>query len=371
MNDNRQLPDLGPLNPLLDDPEIAEIMVNSYDQVFIEKHGRVEEVPGVFSSDGDLWRVVDRLRGIAEKLGRRLDDQSPMVDLRLSYINDQRPFARLNVVLPPIAAFGPTITILKHTQRRLSEQDLITFGAWDESMALFLRACVLAHCTLVVGGNVGSGKTTVLNLLLSMIPQDERVVTVENALELRPDEGRKHIVRLESRPADHNGQGEVTIRELVINALRMRPDRLVLGEARSIETLELIHAINTGHRGAMFSLHAASARDILTRLEVMCTMHPAGLPLLTLRQMIADAIDVITYQERLPDGKRKFLKIAEVTGMQGDMIAVADIFEFRQTGTDADGSVTGYFTPTGYIPSFARKLESTGVDLPDNLFTPR
>lgn len=358
---------LGPLDDLFNDPDVLEIMVNGYDRVFVQRvqgpFETLEEVPDVFRDEAELDDVIDIFREIAETLGRRLDARNPLVDVRLGQLG------RANIVLPPIAALGPTITIRKFAKRFFFPvEDLIKFGSWSEDIVTFLRACVESRLNVVVAGGTGSGKTTILNVLSGMFDPNERVITVENAIELQPPDSLRHLVRLESRPADHTGEGEVSIQDLIVNALRMRPDRLLLGEARSAEVLEILQAINTGHDGTLFSIHASSIRDVLVRLEMMCTMHSVTLPLLTIRHMIAEAIDVILYAERLPDGRRKMTRIAEVVGMQGDVIAIEDIFEFRQTGTADNGTVEGYFTATGKLPTFIERIQAR---VPMEIFRPR
>ena len=361
---------LGPLDALLDDLEVVEIMVNGYEGVFVERRAggknELEEIPDLFQNEDELWTVIDALREIAESLGRRLDTVNPLVDIRLS---DQ---ARANVVLPPISAYGPAITIRKfHRFGLFDVEDLVRFGSWSEDMVTFLRACVAARMNIIVAGNTGAGKTTVLNILTGMIPPGERVIMVENALELNPPKTLKHIVRLESRPPDHEGHGEVTIQDLIINAMRMRPDRIITGEVRSAEALDILQALNNGHDGSLFSIHASSPRDVLNRLELMCTSHHITVPLLTVRHQMAEAINLITYQEKLQDGRRRIVKIAEITGMQGDIVALQDIFEFRQTGLDADGNVGGYFTATGKIPASIERFRALGLDVPMSIFSPR
>lgn len=372
----------GPLAPLLLDDVVVEIMVNGLEGVFVERRGELEELPPLFHTAEELDAVVDAFRTIAEAQGRRLDNRTPIVDIGLG--DARHPantvVARVNVVLPPIAPFGPAITIRKFRRYQLTAEQLVEFGSWDDTILHFLRACVAGRLNIVVAGGTGAGKTTVLNILTGMIPTAERIITVENAMEIQPPPNLKHVVRLESRPADHEGHGEVTMRELVVNAARMRPDRIILGEARAGEVLDIVQAINNGHEGSMFSVHASGPRDVLMRLETMATMHDIALPLLTVRQMLVEAIDVITYQERLGDGTRKVVKIAEVTGMQGDTIMLQDLFEFRETGVGADGRIQGHFSATGHVPTFMDRfrkayikvlLDSAGVDMPLSLFTPR
>lgn len=359
MHEQRGTEILGPLGPFFDDPDVLEIMVDGWDRVYVERKGRFEDVPSPFQDEEALLALMKTL---ATAGGRRLDEHQPMVDVRLL---DR---ARCNMVIPPIALTGPALVIRKFPFHLLSVDDLLGFGAWHEDIVAFLRACVQARLNIAISGGTGSGKTTVLNLMAGMIPEDERIIVVENATELRLPQRR--VVRLESRPPDHEGKGEVTIRDLVVNALRMRPDRLILGEARAGEALEMLQAMTTGHDGSMFSIHATSPRDVLTRLETMATMHDIVLPLLTVRQMMATALDIITYQERMADGHRRMVKVAEVVGMQGDVIAVQDIFEFRQTGLEG-GQIKGHFTATGRIPHRLNRFRDMGIDLPLDLFKPR
>ncbi len=351
---------LAPLEPWLNDPQVLEIMVDGSAKVYLERGGKFEDVPTPFRDDEHLMEAI---QAIADVSGRTVDTSCPMADTRL--FGD----FRVNIVVPPISLVGPVLTIRRFARTPLTVKDLLRFGFWSEDMVQFLRACVVGRLNIVVAGGVGSGKTTVLNILAGMIPVQERIVTVENAGELQLPEELKRVVRLESRPPDMEGKGEVTIRDLVINSLRMRPDRIILGECRSAEALEMMQAMNTGHDGTMMSVHANSPRDVLARLEIMSTMHHITLPLLSVRQMMASAINLITYQELLRDGKRKLLKVAEVTGMQGDIVALQDIFEFRQTGVK-DGQITGHFTATGHVPRFLDRISNVGIELPMRIFTP-
>ncbi len=349
---------LGPLEALFNDPEVMEIMADGHDRVYVEREGRLVDVPPPFQSEDELLALMQAL---ADCGGRPLDSSQPMVDVRLF------DSARCNMVIPPIALTGPTLVIRKFPGRLLTTEDLLRFGAWNETIVEFLRACVQARLNIAIAGGAGSGKTTVLNLVAGMIPADERIIVVENATELRLPQRR--VVRLESRPPDFKGEGEVTIRDLVINALRMRPDRLILGEARASEALDMLQAINTGHDGSMFSVHATSPRDVLSRLEMMASMHDITLPLLTVREMIASALHIITHQERLPDGSRKITKVSEVLGLEGQNVALGDIFEFRRTGLK-DGRIQGQFTATGHIPRLLSRFREMGIDLPMSMFTP-
>jgi pilus assembly protein CpaF len=352
---------LAPLEPILSDPDVVEVMIDGYSRVYVEKHGEFVDIPTPFRDDEHLLDVIE---AILEMAGRTIEGSAPLVDVRLS------DGSRVNVVLPPVSLVGPVLTIRKFTGRYLSIEEVIRFGAVSEDIMQFLRACVQARLNIVTAGGVGSGKTTFLNIVAGMLPPDERIVTVENAGELNLPEQMKRVVRMESRPADAKGEGEVTIRDLVINALRMRPDRLVVGEVRGPETFDLLQAMNTGHDGSMFTIHANSPRDALARLGMQVTYADLSVPLLSIRQMMTSAIDLITYQERLPDGSRKILKVTEVTGMQGDVIGLQDIFEFRRTGVNEEGRITGNFTATGRIPGFLDRFRAAGIELPLNLFTP-
>jgi pilus assembly protein CpaF len=352
---------LAPLEPLLSDPEVAEVMVDGYDKVYVEKHGQLIDMPSLFRDDEHLMEVIN---GILEWTGQKADESNPFADVRLS------DGSRVNAIVPPISLIGPVLTIRKFRVRRLSVEDVIRFGAVSEDLIEFLQACVQARFNIAIAGGVGSGKTTFLNIVAGMIPPDERIITVENAGELRLPETLKRVIRLESRPPNLEGRGEVTVRDLVINALRMRPDRIVVGEVRSSETFDLLQAMNTGHDGTAFTIHASSPRDALARLEMQVTYADLSVPLLSIRQMMASAIDLITYQERMPDGTRKVLKVTEVTGMQGDIIELQDIFEFRQTGVE-DGRIRGHFTATGRIPGFLNRIQTAGIELPLSLFTPK
>lgn len=350
---------LGPLESLLADDAVDEIMVNGYDRLYVDQSGRLQNVPSGFRDNEHLMEVI---RAIVQPLGRMVDESAPMVDARLP------DGSRVNVVIPPISLVGPVLTIRKFFAKKpLTIDDLLHFGFWNEDMVQFLRACVRGRLNIVVTGGTGSGKTTLLNLVAGMIPDDERIVTVENAAELQLPQ--KHIIALESRPPNIEGKGEISIRDLVINSLRMRPDRIVVGEVRSAEALDLFQAMNTGHDGSMMTIHASSPRDVLVRLETMTTMANLSLPLLTIRQMMASAIDLIIYQERMQDGTRKLLKVTEVVGMQGDVVMLQDIFEFRQTGV-RDGKITGHHTAAGHIPRFLDRIQAAGIELPLSLFTP-
>jgi pilus assembly protein CpaF len=347
---------LGPLEPLLAEETVTEIMVNGPKNVYIEQRGRLSRSTAVFENEDHVLRVLDR---IVSPLGRRIDEASPMVDARLP------DGSRVNAIIRPLALCGPTITIRKFSKKPLTVEDLIRFGSLTKEIAEFLAACVVGRLNMVVSGGTGSGKTTLLNVLSSFIPNDERIVTIENAAELQLRQ--EHVVTLESRPPNIEGKGEVTIRDLVINSLRMRPDRIVVGECRGGEALDMLQAMNTGHDGSLTTAHANSPRDALARLETMVLMAGMDLPSRAIREQIAAAIDVIAQVERLRDGTRKIVKVTEVQGMEGDIITMSDIFEFEQTGLEA-GKVIGRIRPTGLRPKFIERIEAAGIHLPPAVF---
>ncbi len=346
----------GPIEPLLQREEISEIMVNGPKQIFIETKGNLHRANVSFDSDEHVLRIIDR---IVAPLGRRVDESSPLVDARLP------DGSRVNVVIRPIALNGPTITIRKFEKDPLGVQDLIRFGSMTPEIADFLRACVIGRLNMIVSGGTGSGKTTLLNVLSSFIPNDERIITVENAAELQLQQ--EHVVTLESRPPNIEGRGQITIQDLVINCLRMRPERIIVGECRSGEALDMLQAMNTGHDGSLTTLHANSPRDALARLEVMCLMAGMELPTRAIREQVASAVDLICQQSRLRDGSRKILWITEVQGMEGEMITLSDLFEFEQTGLEA-GRIVGRIRPTGIRPKFIDQIEDAGIHLPPSIF---
>jgi pilus assembly protein CpaF len=348
----------GPLEPLLADGSVTEIMVDGYDRVYVQREGRLEDVPSGFRDNGHLMQLIYR---ILDAFGLSLDPRRPYLDTRLP------DGSRMNVVIPPVSLEGPALTIRKFPMRQMTMEDLLRFNSLNENMVRFLEACVRARLNLVLAGGIGSGKTTVLNLIAGMIPAGERVITVENAAELRLPETITHLVRLESRAPDWEGKGEVTMQDLIHNALRMRPDRIVVGEVRAGEALDLLQAANSGHDGILFNIHAAGPHDVLARLETMVMMANPALPLRNLRQLIASGVDLITWQERLRDGTRKIVKVSEVTGMQGEVIMLQDLFEFRQTGYQ-EGRVVGYHTATGNVPKCLNRIREAGVDLPMDMF---
>ncbi len=347
----------GPIEPLLDDPTVTEVMVNGPEHVFIEQKGRIVETNVKFDDDAHVYRVIDR---IIRPLGRRVDRKWPMVDARLP------DGSRVNVIIPPSAIDGPTITIRKFSKKKLVVEDLIEFGSLTPQMSDFLRACVLARLNIIVSGGTGSGKTTLLNVLSNFIPDDERIVTIEDSAELQL--AKPHVVRLEARPADPDGTGRVMIRDLVINSLRMRPERIVIGECRGPEALDMLQAMNTGHDGSLTTLHANTPRDAISRLETMCLMAGIDFPVKVVREQIAAAIDLIVQQARLRDGSRKIVQITEVQGMEGDVVVMQDIFRFIERALTDDGQVIGEMLPAGIRPKFTPRLEAAGLHLPPETF---
>ena len=350
---------LGPIESLINDPDITEVMVNGPDQIFIEQKGKLTLSQVHFESESQLRRVIDR---IVSTIGRRIDESSPMVDARL------KDGSRVNVIIPPLALNGPVLTIRKFSKDPYKITDLIRFGSLTEPMAQFIRACVRSRLNMLVSGGTGSGKTTTLNVLSSFIPEEERVVTVEDAAELQLNQ--EHVVTLESRPATVEGRGRIAIRDLVVNALRMRPDRIVVGECRGGEALDMLQAMNTGHDGSLTTIHANSPRDSLNRLETLVLMAGAELPSRAIREQIASAINVIVQQSRLRDGSRKIIAVSEVLGLYEDQIKVQDIFVYKQTGVSENGKVQGYFTATGTIPKYFDHLQAVGEGVPKELFKP-
>jgi pilus assembly protein CpaF len=347
----------GPLQELLNDPEVSEIMVNGPRRIYVERKGKITLSGVTFNDEPHVLRVIDR---IVAPLGRRIDESSPMVDARLP------DGSRVNAVIRPIALCGPTISIRKFKKDGVTIEDLIRFGSLTREMAEFLSACVRGSLNIVVSGGTGSGKTTMLNALSSFIPDDERIITVENAaeLQLRQD----HVVPLESRPPNVEGKGEISIRDLVINCLRMRPERIVVGECRGGEALEMLQAMNTGHDGSMTTLHANTPRDAIARIETMCLMAGMDLPVRAIREQIASAVNLIVQLGRLKDGSRKTLYITEVQGMEGDVVVLSDIFTFEQQGLDERGKVIGQLKPTGIRPKFVDRFEERNIYLPPNIF---
>jgi len=349
---------LGPIEPFLADDSVTEILVNGPDQVFIERNGILQATDVHFRDAQHVMRIIDR---IVMPLGRRVDESSPMVDARLP------DGSRVNIVIPPLSLVGPCISIRKFAKNVFSAEDLIRTGTISQEMIEFLEASVRARLNIVVSGGTSTGKTTLLNVLSNFLPDNERIITIEDAAELKLN--KKHVVRLEARPPNIEGKGEVTIRQLVINALRMRPDRIVVGEVRGGEALDMLQAMNTGHDGSLTTVHSNSPRDTLRRIETMVLMAGMDLPLRAVREQISSAFDLIVHLDRLRDGSRKVIAISEVQGMEGDIIIMQDIFRFVQTGVE-DKHVQGYFTATGIRPLFLDKMEVNGIHLSPSLLTP-
>ena len=347
---------LGPLQPLLEDDTITEIMVNGPKNVYIERKGRLHRVPVTFESNDHVMRIIDR---IVAPLGRRIDESSPYVDARL------QDGSRVNAVIPPISLVGPTLTIRKFSKNPITVDQLIQFGSVTTEAIQFLKACVESRLNILISGGTGSGKTTLLNIMSGFIPNDERIITIENAAELQLRQ--EHVVTLESRPPNIEGRGEITIRDLVINSLRMRPERIIVGECRGGETLDMLQAMNTGHDGSMTTAHANSPRDALARVETMCLMAGMDLPVRAIREQVSSAIDLICQQERMRDGTRKVTSVTEVSGLEGDIITMTDIFVFEQTGVE-NGKIVGRLRPTGLRPKFMDKIEAAGINLPPSIF---
>lgn len=347
---------LGPLEKLLQDPSIDEIMVNGPRNIYIERRGKIEKVPLTFDTDAHVMRIVDR---IVSPLGRRVDESSPYVDARLP------DGSRVNIIIPPISLVGPTITIRKFARVPFTIEDLTKRGTWTPEFVTFAKACVEAKLNISISGGTGSGKTTTLNIFSGFIPGDERIVTIENAAELQLRQ--EHVISLESRPPNIEGRGEVTMRDLVINSLRMRPDRIIIGECRGGEALDMLQAMNTGHEGSMTTVHANSPRDSLHRLETMVLMAGVDLPLKAIRQQIAGALDLIVQIERMRDGTRKVVSVVEVQGMEGDVIVTQDVFKFDYGGVQ-DGKIMGRLKPTGVRPKFMEKVEGANIFLPPQIF---
>jgi pilus assembly protein CpaF len=346
----------GPLQPLLEDDTVTEIMVNGAKNIYVERRGKLQKAPLSFENNEHVMRIIER---IVAPLGRRIDESSPYVDARLP------DGSRVNAIIPPISLVGPVLTIRKFSKNPFTLDQLVQFGSITPEAITFLDACVKARINVVISGGTGSGKTTLLNVLSGFIPADERIVTIENAaeLQLRQD----HVVTLESRPANIEGKGEVTIRDLVVNALRMRPDRIIVGEIRDEAALDMLQAMNTGHDGSMTTLHSNSPRDTLSRLETMTLMAGLDMPVRAIREQISSAIELVVHQERMRDGTRKVVNVTEVSGMEGDVITMTDIFVFEQVGFE-NNKVIGRMRPTGLRPKFMEKIEAAGIHLPPSVF---
>jgi pilus assembly protein CpaF len=348
---------LGPLERFLSDNKVSEIMVNGADEIYVEHGGKIIRAKERFTSEDQLRRIIER---IVVQVGRRIDEQSPLVDARLL------DGSRVNAVIPPIALDGSKLTIRKFSKKKLQIEDLITFGSMTKQMAQFFQAVILSRKNVIISGGTGSGKTTLLNVLSSFIPNDDRIVTIEDSAELQLPQD--HVARLETRPPNIEGKGEITIRDLVKNSLRMRPDRIIVGECRGGEALDMLQAMNTGHDGSLTTAHANTPRDCISRLETMCLMSGMDLPVRAIREQIASAVDVIVQQARLQDGSRKVTHVTEVTGMEGEIISMQDIFRFEQRGIDAQGKVNGFYAPTGNIPTFLDELVTKGIGVSREIF---
>lgn len=348
---------LGPIEPFLQDSSVSEVMVNGPDSIYIERSGHLIKTETRFRNAEHLMHIIDR---IVSAVGRRVDESSPMVDARLL------DGSRVNVIIPPLSLIGPCLTIRKFSRDVLTVDKMIEFGSFDERMAQFLEACVRGRLNVVVSGGTGSGKTTLLNVLSAYVPESERIVTLEDSAELQLHQD--NLVTLETRPANIEGEGEISMRDLVRNALRMRPDRIIVGEVRTGEALDMLQAMNTGHDGSMTTAHANSARDLLSRLETMVLMSGMELPLRAIRSQIASAVDIVVQIARMRDGSRKIINISEITGMEGDIITMQDLFRFEQQGIDGDGRLRGEFVTTGLRPMCSEKLELNGIHLPMDLF---
>ncbi|OUS31271.1 pilus assembly protein TadA [Gammaproteobacteria bacterium 45_16_T64] len=348
---------LGALEPLLDDDDVTEVMVNGPDQIYVEKSGKIQLAESRFTSTQSLLAVIDR---IVSPLGRRIDESSPMVDARLS------DGSRVNAIIPPLALNGPTITIRKFSKKKLYMNDLFKYGSINKEMAVFLRTCVNHHKNIMISGGTGSGKTTLLNILSNFIGPTERIVTIEDAAELQLNQ--PHVISLESRPSNAEGKGRVTIRDLVTNSLRMRPDRIVVGECRGGEALDMLQAMNTGHDGSLTTGHANSPADFLSRLEVMVMMAGVDLPSRAIREQISSAVDILVQQNRMADGTRKVTHVMEVLGFDGENIVLKPIFEYHKKGIDEEGKILGFYSASGYVPQFYRELIAQGQKLDTSIF---
>ena len=351
---------LGPLEGLLKDQSITDILVNRHDRIYAERRGRLELVDVRFRDNAHLRQIIDRIVG---RIGRRIDETSPMVDARLA------DGSRVNAIIPPLSLDGPAMSIRRFGAKPMQLEDLIRQGAFPSAVMDFLAAAVQARCNIIISGGTGSGKTTLLNCLSRYIPGDERVITIEDAAELQLQQ--PHVVRLETRPSNTEGKGEVTQRDLVKNSLRMRPDRVIIGECRGPEALDMLQAMNTGHEGSMTTIHANSTRDALARLEVMIAMAGYDIPMRALRAQISSSIQVIVQSRRLTGGRRKVVNVSEITGMEGEAIQMHDLFTYEQTGVDVDGHATGRFVVTGIRPKCADRIENRGIRLPSDLFLRR
>lgn len=351
---------LGPLEEFLMDEAVTDIMVNNKDEVYIERHGKIEKTNKRFTTNDQVRTIIER---IIAPIGRHIDESLPMVDARLT------DGSRVNAIIQPLSLTGPTLTIRKFRKERFTIEELITIGTLSSQMGEFLKACVVSRKNIIVSGGTGSGKTTVLNVLSEFVPHNDRIITIEDAAELKLNQ--EHWIRLESRPPNIEGRGAITIKELFRNTLRMRPDRIIIGECRGVETLDMLQAMNTGHDGSLTTIHANSTHDVLVRLDSMILMSGVELPIRAIREMISSAIDIIVHTARLTDGSRKIIQITEVSGMKDEMhINLQDVFAFRQTGIDSQGNILGKFIPTGYLPTFLEEIRIKGIPLSEDIFKP-
>jgi pilus assembly protein CpaF len=348
---------LGPLEPLLSVAEVSDILVNRYDQVYVEKFGKLQKTDVMFRDDSHLLQIIDR---IVSKVGRRVDESVPFVDARLP------DGSRVNVIIPPLALDGPVLSIRRFGVDPLRMPDIMAFGSLNQNMSLVLEGCVRTRLNLLISGGTGSGKTTLLNILSEFVSHDERVLTIEDSAELQLKQ--EHVVRLETRPPNIEGKGEVTQRDLVRNALRMRPDRIIVGEVRGGEALDMLQAMNTGHDGSLSTIHANSTRDALARLETMVLMAGIDLPQRAIREQISSAVHVVMQLSRFADGSRKIVSVSEITGMEGNTVVMQDIFVYKRKGIGADGRIIGEYVPTGVRPRFIEKFKVSGIDLPPRIF---
>ena len=348
---------LGPLEPLLRDPTVSDILVNTYKNVYVERHGKLDKLPTTFQDDKHLMRVIDR---IVSGVGRRVDDSSPMVDARLA------DGSRVNAIIPPLAVDGPLLSIRRFPTERLKAQDLVNIRSMTRPMLEFLEHCVRSRLNMLISGGTGAGKTTLLNVLSAFISERERIVTIEDAAELQLHQ--EHVARLETRPPNVEGKGAIKQRQLLVNALRMRPDRIVVGETRGEEALDMLQAMNTGHDGSLTTVHANTPRDALSRIETMIAMGATNLPERAMRQQIAAAIQIVVQQTRLSDGTRKVTSVSEITGMEGEIITMQEIFLFEKMGVTQDGKVIGRFRATGVRPKCCERLRASGIHLPADMF---
>jgi len=348
----------GPIQRFLADDSVTEVMVNSTEPIYVERGGRIVCTESAFRSERHLRHVIDR---IVSRIGRRIDESSPMVDARLP------DGSRVNAIIPPLAVDGPALTIRKFSRDPYQSSDLVEFGTLSPEIAEMLKLCVEGRLNMLITGGTGTGKTTLLNVVSSFIPPDQRIVTIEDAVELQLD--RAHVVRLEARPPNVEGRGEITIRDLVRNALRMRPDRIVVGEVRGVEALDMLQAMNTGHEGSLSTLHANSPRDALSRLETMVLLAGMGIPIAAIRDYVSSALSLIVHLSRMSDGSRRVTRVTEIVGMEGDVVTMQDLFVFRQAGVDEQGRVIGAVAPTGIRPKFADQLSAVGCPLPPDLFS--